>query len=202
MTTVRGIKKEKESIALNDMRTNAKTMVDALMSQIEEAKKTAGQKASDYVENTWKELDKMSWDIGDLMIKNNQSFGQARYKDVINLYKSMTEIDPKSRHMNDALGGTQRLNDRFRVKSQSLKKRLVDQSIQSAEDEYKSFVNKMVQKVGAGIVDASVKGHPWVRSVLSVDMADGSEQIWHTSIKVNYSKHGRGFYQFPSIRKK
>jgi hypothetical protein len=200
IVTVRQIQSKKRAEKENTfsvMRTNSQAMIDALMSRMEEAKKMAKESAERKVDDTWKKLEKKNWDIID-DIKFSKKFTDH----VVSFYKSLTDEDPKSREKNQASGESFRFDSRFRKKSPSKKKAYVDNAVNQVEEDYKSFIGKMVMKVGGGIVGANVTGHPWTNSVLTVDMADGTKQVWNTKMIINYSVYGKAFNQFPSRRKK
>ena len=197
VSQVRAVKKEEKRKTIATMRSNAQVMVDALMSQIEDAKKMAKQNAEEHVDNIWKELAKKNWDVIDDM-----KAAKALSRQVIDKYMMLTDVDPKSVEKNKEAGDHFKFSSRFRIKSEARKKMYVDEAVTQAEEDYKEYVGKMVSKVGSGVADAHVTGHPWTNSVLTVTMTDGTKEVWHTQMIINYSKYGKPFYQFPSRRKK
>lgn len=194
---LRDVKKQEKQSTFDVMKTNAQVMIDALMDHMKDIKKYAGENASEYVDNQWELLKDRNWDVYDEMM-SNKAYG----KDSLQRFLGVTEVDPKSREKNEKLGGSFRTNERFRISSKSIKKRVVDSAMQNAEEDYKEFIGKMVMKIGGGIVGANVKGHPWRGSTLTVEMVDGTNQVWNTQMIINYSKYGKPFNQFPSRRKK
>jgi hypothetical protein len=71
-----------------------------------------------------------------------------------------------------------------------------------AEDAYRDFMEKMIQKIGKPVVDAKMTGNIWTNAVLTVTTDDNEEQVWHTQMILNFSKYQKMFNQFPSRRKK
>lgn len=197
-TTIRAAAKEVKQAKFSDMMSNMKVMVDALMTQIEDAKKMAGESAEKRVDSVWDRLEKKGWDmIGDMKMKNMMGGSP-----VVDEYLMLTDEDPNSKEKNKETGESFKFNTRFRKKSVEKKKKFVKLAIEQAEADYKEFVGKMVQKIGSSVVHADVKGHPWNNSILTIELADGTKQVWHTQMIINYSKYGKPFNQFPSRQKK
>lgn len=195
-TTIRAAAQEVKQAKFSDMVSNMQIMVDALMTQIEDAKKMAGESAEKRVDSVWANLEKRNWDIiGDMKMRG---YGGS----LADQYIMLTDVDPKSREKNRAAGESFKFDERFRKKSAAKKKQFVTNAMQQAEQDYKNFVSKMVQKIGQGVVHANVKGHPWSDSILTIELADKSKQVWHTQMIINYSKYGKPFNQFPSRKKK
>lgn len=68
---------------------------------------------------------------------------------------------------------------------------------------YDKFVEKLIHKIGAGVVSASVEGnHVWSHSILTVTKADGSVERWKTQTILNFSVHGTPFNQWPTRKVK
>jgi len=80
--------------------------------------------------------------------------------------------------------------------------RYIEMNKQGAEDAYRNFMEKMIQKIGKPVVDAKMTGNIWTNAVLTVNTDDGEEQVWHTQMILNFSKYQKMFNQFPSRRKK
>jgi hypothetical protein len=73
-------------------------------------------------------------------------------------------------------------------------------SKKGAEDAYRDFMEKMIQKIGKPVVDATMTGSIWTNAVLHVTTDDGEEQSWKTQMILNFSKYQKMFNQFPSRR--
>lgn len=68
---------------------------------------------------------------------------------------------------------------------------------------YDKFVEKLIHKIGAGVVSASLEGnHVWGHSILTVTKADGSVERWKTQTILNFSVHGTPFNQWPTRKVK
>ncbi|QBQ72096.1 hypothetical protein Milano_074 [Agrobacterium phage Milano] len=81
--------------------------------------------------------------------------------------------------------------------------RFVQENRDIAAMNYDMFICKMVQKVGEGVVSATIEGsHIWGNSILTVVKESGKVERWHTQTIWNYSKYGLPFNQWPSRLKK
>lgn len=87
----------------------------------------------------------------------------------------------------------------FRVGSPDRVEALVAQARSIAAGQYDAFICKLVGKVGPGAKSATLEGsHVWGSSILTVEMADGTAQRWHTQQIVNTSVLGNPYYQWPT----
>jgi hypothetical protein len=75
-------------------------------------------------------------------------------------------------------------------------------NVQGAEDAYRGFMQKMIEKIGKPVIDAKMTGSIWTNAVLTVTTDDGDQQVWSTKMIINFSKYNKMFNQFPSRRKK
>lgn len=81
--------------------------------------------------------------------------------------------------------------------------RVVQNTRDMAALNYDMFICKMVQKVGPGVVSATIEGsHIWGNSILTAVKENGKVERWHTQTIWNYSKYGLPFNQWPSRLKK
>ena len=81
--------------------------------------------------------------------------------------------------------------------------RFVENARKDASAQYDSFIAKLTEKVGAGVVSAELHGnHVWGYSILKVTKEDGSTENWKTQMIINVSKLGNLFNQFPTRKVK
>ena len=80
--------------------------------------------------------------------------------------------------------------------------RYVQMNVTGAEEAYRNFMAKMIEKIGKPVVDAKMTGNIWTNATLHVTTNDGEEQVWNTKMILNFSKYQVMFNQFPSRRKK
>jgi hypothetical protein len=96
-----------------------------------------------------------------------------------------------------------RAGDPYIVKAnQVMIDRYIELNVKGAEDAYKNFMGKMIEKIGKPVVDAKMTGNIWTNATLHVTTDDGEEQVWSTQMIINFSKYQTMFNQFPSRRKK
>jgi hypothetical protein len=127
---------------------------------------------------------------------NSRTMGASEYKSAQakrDLYRSF--VKPVS--------DTHRSGDPYIVKAnQVLIDRYIELNVKGAEDAYRKFMGKMIEKIGKPVVDAKMTGNIWTNATLHVTTDDGEEQVWSTQMIINFSKYQTMFNQFPSRRKK
>jgi hypothetical protein len=79
--------------------------------------------------------------------------------------------------------------------------RAIEQVRKDAGASFDAYVAKLTAKVGEGVVSASVVGHLWDYSILTVEKASGTEQ-WRTQQILNVSCLGKVFNQWPTRKMK
>ena len=78
----------------------------------------------------------------------------------------------------------------------------IEMNVKGAEEAYRSFMAKMIQKIGKPVIDAKMTGNIWTNALLHVTTDDGEQQTWKTQMILNFSKYNKMFNQFPSRRVK
>lgn len=74
---------------------------------------------------------------------------------------------------------------------------------EDAANQYDAFIAKLEEKVGAGVLVATLSGnHVWGHSILEVTKTGGTVEKWKTQMIVNISKLGKVFNQFPTRKTK
>jgi hypothetical protein len=80
--------------------------------------------------------------------------------------------------------------------------RYIELNVKGAEEAYRNFMAKMIQKIGRPVVDAKMTGNIWTNAVLHVTTNDGEKQTWNTQMILNISKYQKMFNQFPTRKVK
>lgn len=157
----------------------------------------AEKRAKDFVDDKLAVLKKAGNDLNKVAPRpNSRTMGTAEYKSAQvkrDLYRSITKSvesviragDPDIREPNKAM------IDRY-----------IEMNKKGAEESYRNFMEKMIQKIGKPVVDAKMTGNIWTDATLHVTTDDGEEQVWSTRMIINFSKYQTMFNQFPSRRKK
>lgn len=158
-------------------------------------------KARDVAERVRKELRENGWDIEKAAPYPRRghvgSFDYEKARARYSLFHRLTEPDPKLGYQSSRPGAS-----RIVVMSEKQMDRFIDEAIRSAALQYDAFICKMVGKVGPA-KDAVLEGsHVWGDSTLTVTLADGSTERWHTQQIVNQTKYGQPYLQWPSRRMK
>jgi hypothetical protein len=89
----------------------------------------------------------------------------------------------------------------IREPNQAMINHYIKQNVQAAEDDYRAFMQKMIDKIGKPVVKAKMTGSIWTNALITVETNDGEEQAWNTQMIINFSKYQKMFNQFPSRRK-
>lgn len=157
----------------------------------------AEKRAKDFIEDRLAVLKKHDYDLNKVAPPpNSRTMGSSEYKSAQakrDLYRSITKsVESVSRP--DAPD--------IRKPNQEMINRYIEMNKKGAEDAYRNFMEKMIQKIGKPVVDAKMTGNIWTNATLTVTTEDGEEQVWHTQMILNFSKYQKMFNQFPSRRKK
>lgn len=175
---------------------DSSSLIKIFESHMQEYINRAKQEASKFVKAQIDVLRKNGWDLDKVAPSPNFRMGHDEYmmaKNKRSLYNSFTK--PVSSSM--------RRGDPYIVKAdQSLIDRYIEMNAKGAEDAYRNFMGKMIQKIGKPVIDAKMTGNIWTNAVLTVTTDDGEQQVWSTRMILNFSKYNKMFNQFPSRRKK
>ena len=157
----------------------------------------AEKRAKDFIEDRLAVLKKHDYDLNKVApMPNSRTMGSSEYKSAQakrDLYRSITKsVESVSRP-----GAPD-----IRKPNQEMINRYIEMNKKGAEDAYRNFMEKMIQKIGKPVVDAKMTGNIWTNATLTVTTEDGEEQVWHTQMILNFSKYQKMFNQFPSRRKK
>lgn len=182
---------------MSKKKADSSALIKIFDSHMKEYIAMAEKRAKDFVNDRLETLKKHDWDLNKVApMPNSRTMGSSEYKSAQakrDLYRSITKStasvlrpgEPDIREANHAM------IDRY-----------VEMNKKGAEDAYRNFMEKMIQKIGKPVVDAKMTGNIWTNAVLTVTTDDGEEQVWHTQMILNFSKYNKMFNQFPTRRKK
>lgn len=161
-----------------------------------EAVERAHQHALTTVENIRKRLSEANWDAN--IVAPYPSSINGAYQMAVGFH-DLVRMVTKSSNKN----GIRRHRDPEPVVMNSVGiKKFVEMAEKNANDQYDAFIEKLNSKVGNCISAVLDGNHVWGYSLLTVEKADGSTEIWKTQMIVNVSKLGKIFNQFPTRKSK
>jgi len=158
----------------------------------------AEQDATNFIARLLANLEAANWDLNVVAPRPLNSDDRATYlakSRKIGQYQSITTYSPDQtfRRVSDPY---------YRVRSETAEALFVKTAKELAAQQYDTFVEKLIHKIGA-VETASLHGeHVWGHSILTVAKADGSTERWKTQQIVNVSKLGTLFNQWPSRKVK
>jgi hypothetical protein len=174
---------------------DSSSLIKILESHLEEYKNMAKTRATEFINNKLDALKKVDWHIDKVAPRPNSNYGYGTdYKTAAakrSLYTSITTS--KSSRVGEA--------DIVEPNRPAIE-RYIDNAVKGAEESYRNFMAKMIQKIGKPVMDAKMTGNIWTNATLHVTTNDGEEQVWNTKMILNFSKYQTMFNQFPSRRKK
>lgn len=86
----------------------------------------------------------------------------------------------------------------FEYMAKVKKQEYVEEAKKKAKEDYDAWIHKMTTKIDKPIKSATMKGNPWVDSIIKITTTDGETHTWHTQMIINQSKFGKLFNQFPT----
>ena len=173
--------------------SDSSSLIKIFESHLQEYKDMAEKRAKEFVENRLDFLKKHDWDL-DKAVPRTKSYQE--YK-MVEQKRQVLSALTKSKHASRRYGDPD-----IREPDQVKIDHYVKLNVQGAEDAYRSFMQKMIEKIGKPVVDAKMTGSIWTNAVLTVTTNDGEQQVWNTKMILNFSKYQKMFNQFPSRRKK
>jgi hypothetical protein len=155
----------------------------------------AKTRATEFINNKLDALKKVDWHIDKVAPRPNSNYGYGTdYKTAAakrSLYTSITTSKSSRVGGSDVVEPNRPAIERY-----------IDNAVKGAEESYRNFMAKMIQKIGKPVMDAKMTGNIWTNATLHVTTNDGEEQVWNTKMILNFSKYQTMFNQFPSRRKK
>jgi len=197
VTQKRAEAKQAAEKVMSGKKASSAPLIKIFESHMNEYIAMAEKRAKDFVNDKLDTLKKHGMDLDKVAPPpNSRTMGASEYKTAQakrDLYRSITKSTKSmlSRGEPDIREPNQVMIDRY-----------VEMNKKGAEDAYRNFMEKMIQKIGKPVIDAKMTGNIWTNAVLTVTTEDNEEQVWHTQMILNFSKYQRLFNQFPTRRKR
>ena len=193
VTQKRAEAKQAAATAMSKKFSDSSSLIKIFESHLQEYKDMAEKRAKEFVKDLLDFLKKHDWDLDKAVprTKSYQEYKATEQKRQV--YSALTKAKNNMRRHGEP---------DIREPDQTKIDHYVKLNVQGAEDAYRSFMQKMIEKIGKPVVDAKMTGNIWTNAVLTVKTNDGEEQVWNTKMILNFSKYQKMFNQFPSRRKK
>lgn len=177
-------------------KADSAALIKILDSHMNEYIQMAKKRATEFVNDKLATLKKSDWDLNKVAPSPHSRMSSSEYKSAQakrDIYRSITKSTVSSIRPGqpDICEPNHVMIDRY-----------IEMNVRGAEDAYKSFMEKMIQKIGKPVIDAKMTGNIWTNATLTVTCDDGEDQVWSTQMILNFSKYQKMFNQFPSRRKK
>ena len=165
----------------------------------------ASGQAHRVVAHVAEELEAHGWDINAAAPYpkwNDASTNAAQAKARYQLFQALTKDDPALGYQGGRPGQPRIVilaedNPRWGVE------KLLNETREATAAAYDAFVCKLVAKVGADVLCASLEGsHVWDHSILTVTKTDGTVERWKTQQITNYTAYGSPYLQWPTRKVK
>lgn len=171
-------------------------LIKILESHLKEYKEATAKRAEEFIQEKLKILQNADWDLNKVAPRPKSHYGGRTYKEDAAkraLYQTITKA--KNEYVSSD-------KEDIRIVNQEGVKRYIDLSVKGAEESYRQFMQKMINKIGKPVIDAVMTGNIWTNASLKVTTSDGETQVWNTKMIVNFSKYQTMFNQFPTRRAK
>ena len=192
VTQKRAEAKTEAGKALAKKFADSSSLIKIFESHIEEYKQKAADEAKAFVGKLLDNLKKHDWDLDKV----------APYPKSMNSdYKIMKNKRDTYQMVSKATKSSYGRGEPYTVQADQVKiNHYIEMNVKGAEEAYRSFMEKMIQKIGKPVIDAKMTGNIWTNALLTVTTNDGEEQVWKTQMILNFSKYNKMFNQFPSRR--
>lgn len=193
VSTKRAEVKAASSAAMARKFADSSSLIKIFESHLNEYKKMAETRAREFIKDRLDFLKKHDWDLDKAVprTKNYNEYKMVEQKRQV--YRSITKAKYSM---------TKQGQGDIREPNQTMINHYVDMNVKAAEEAYRSFMQKMIEKIGKPVIDAKMTGNIWTNALLTVTTDDGDQQVWSTKMILNFSKYQKMFNQFPSRRKK
>lgn len=179
---------------------SARHVVDAIEPQRAAAIQKAEKAANELIDRRLKVLADHDWDVNAAAPRPKGTESRATYKQMMAAHNALLSFTADDERRNPRSRSFRAPN--YRVRSQKAVDRFLEMTRQSTNDQYDSFIGKMVEKIGP-VASAELSGsHVWGYSFLKVTKEDGSTEVWKTQQITNVSSLGTIFNQWPTRRLK
>lgn len=172
------------------------SLIAVFESHLGEYKEMARKRAVEFIEHKLAILEKAGWDLNVVAPHPKSSIGREAYRKASesrSLYSNLTRALKSTRFVDEP---------DIRVRNKDAEQRYINDAVRGAEESYRAFMQKMIEKIGKPVETAKMVGSIWTDAKLTVTTIDGEEQVWNTKMILNFSKYDKMFNQFPSRRKK
>lgn len=194
VTQRRAEAKQAAEKVMSGKKASSAPLIKIFESHMNEYIDMARKRAEEFVKDKLETLKKYDMDLDKAAPRPRSNMGRGEYMAAQakrDLYRSFTK----------AVSDTHRIGEPYIVKAnQAMIDRYIEMNKKGAEDAYRNFMEKMIQKIGKPVVNAKMTGNIWTNAVLHVTTDDGEEQSWKTQMILNFSKYQKMFNQFPSRR--
>lgn len=193
VTQKRAEAKQAAASAMGKKFADSSSLIKIFESHLQEYKNMAEKRAREFIKDRLEVLKNHDWDLDKVAPRARGYSGYKAAEQKRAVYQAIT----KAKH------AVQRYGDPdIREPDQTKIDHYVKMNVQGAEDAYRSFMQKMIEKIGKPVIDANMTGNIWTNAILTVTTNDGEQQVWNTKMILNFSKYQKMFNQFPSRRKK
>lgn len=192
-TQKRAEAKQAAEKALGKKFADSSSLIKIFESHLEEYKAMAKKRAEEFVKDRLEFLKKHDWDLDKAVPKTRSYHDYKMVEQKRQVYSSITKAKNPNRGYKDP---------DIREPDQAKIDHYVKLNVRGAEEAYRSFMQKMIEKIGKPVEKATMTGNIWTNATLTVTTNDGEEQVWNTKMILNFSKYQKMFNQFPSRRKK
>ena len=195
-TTKRAQAKEVAAKAIQKKFRDSASLIKVLESHLDEYKDMARKRAEEFVKDKMNEMKKHGWDLNLAAPIPKMRDGREAYQIAVQKESLLTALTSPTQAVISPGA------PRIRKPNPAAAAKYVNDAVKGAEDSYRAFMQKMIEKIGKPVEAAKMTGSIWTDAKLTVTTNDGEEQVWNTKMILNFSKYQRMFNQFPSRRKK
>lgn len=184
-------KTEAEKV-LEKKKGDSKALIKILDSHMKEYIAVAEKRARDFVDDKLAVLKNANWDLNKVAMPNSRTMSATEYRSAQakrDLYRSITK---------STVSVLRPGQPDIREPNQAMIDRYIEMNKKGAEEAYRNFMEKMIQKIGKPVIDAKMTGNIWTNATLHVTTDDGEKQSWKTQMILNFSKYQKMFNQFPT----
>lgn len=196
VTTKRAEAKATAAKAMEKKFKNSSTLIKLLESHLDEYKQMARKRAEEFVKDKMNELKKYGWDLNLAAPVPKMRDGREAYQIAVQKQSLLSALTSPTESVISPGA------PRIRKPNPAAAAKYVNDAVKGAEDSYRAFMQKMIEKIGKPVAKAKMSGNIWTDATITVTTDDGEDQVWSTRMILNFSKYQRMFNQFPSRRKK
>jgi hypothetical protein len=195
VTTKRAEAKQVATKALEKKFRDSSSLIKVLEEHLAEYKEMARKRATEFVKEKMAELEKHGWDLNKAAPVPKMRDGRVAYQMAAEKQSLLSSLTTTTKPV--IIPG----EPRIRKPNPAAIEQYIKNAERNAEDSYRAFMAKMIEKIGKPVVDAKMTGSIWTDAKLTVTTEDGGKQVWHTKMILNFSKYQRMFNQFPTRKK-